>query len=128
MGEVLTLLTAVLYMTYKNGMFSLKISSCMLLEDGFGGNPKDRPELFIGNSMDEVISVSSNICKLGRNHNVDERMLNEISLCIEEMAGNVVQHAFRPRERLRTFQGLLLTKYRSYGQIKMHKLHYRQGI
>lgn len=101
----------------------------MLLEDDFGGNPKDRLELSIGNSMDEVMKVSANICKLGHNHNVDERVLNEISLCIEEMAGNVVQHAFKPGEK-KWFDVLVLDKPESV-VIRMrdngaafHPLHY----
>lgn len=129
LGEVLTLITAVLYVTHKNGKFSFKISSYMLLEDDFGGNPKDRLELSIGNSMDEVMKVSANICKLGHNHNVDKRMLNEISLCIEEMAGNVVQHAFKPGEK-KWFDVLVLDKPESV-VIRMrdngaafHPLHY----
>ena len=81
----------------------------MLLEEDFGGNPKDRLELSIGNSMEEVMDVSSNIYKLGRNHNIDEKMLNEISLCIEEMAGNVVKHAFKPGEK-KWFDVLVLDK------------------
>ncbi len=109
LGEVFTLITVVLYVTHKNGKFSLKISSYMLLEEDFGGNPKDRLELSIGNSMEEVMDVSSNIYKLGRNHNIDEKMLNEISLCIEEMAGNVVKHAFKPGEK-KWFDVLVLDK------------------
>lgn len=109
LGEVFTLSTVVLYVTYKNGKFSLKLSSYMLLAEDFGGSPKDRLELSIGNSMDEVMNISSNICKLGRNHNVDERMLNEIALCIEEMAGNVVQHAFKPGEK-KWFDVMILDK------------------
>lgn len=36
-------------------------------------------------------------------------MLNKISLCIEEMAGNVVQHAFKPGEK-KWFDVLVLDK------------------
>ena len=109
LGEIFTLATIVLYVAHKNGKFSLKIPSYMLFEEGFGGDPKDRLELSIGNSMDEVMDVSSNIYKVGRSHNMDERMLNEISLCIEEMAGNVVQHAFKPEEK-KWFDVLVLDK------------------
>lgn len=109
LGEVLTLLTVVLYVTHKNRKFSTKISSYMLLEENFGGDPKDRLELSIGNSMDEVMNVSSNIYKLGHRHKMDEKMLNQISLCIEEMAGNVVKHAFKPGEK-KWFDVLILDK------------------
>lgn len=109
LGEILTLLVIVVYVTQKNRKFSLKISSYMLLAEDFGGNPKDRLELSIGNSMDEVMNISSNIYQLGHHHNIDEKTLNEISLCIEEMAGNVVQHAFKPGEK-KWFDVLIVDK------------------
>lgn len=59
--------------------------------------------------MDEVVDVSTRICKLGSHHNVDGEMLNKISLCIEEMAGNVVQHAFKLGEK-KWFDVLVLDK------------------
>lgn len=109
LGEVFTFLTIVWYVSHKNGKFSFKISSYMLLEDTFGGNPKDRLELSIGNSMEEVMKVSSGIYKFGKNRSIDEKMLKEISLCIEEMAGNVVQHGFRPGEK-KWFDVMILDK------------------
>ncbi len=109
LGEILTLLTVVLYVTYRNRKFSPEISSYMLLEEDFGGNPKDRLEISIGNSMDEVMGIASDICKLGHHHDIDETMLNEISLCIEEMAGNVVKHTFRPGEK-KWFDVLIIDK------------------
>jgi len=55
--------------------------------------------LSIGNSMDEVMLISSGIYKFGKNRQIDEKALHTLSLCIEEMAGNVVQHAFKPGEK-----------------------------
>ena len=81
----------------------------MLLDEDFGGNPKDRLELSIGNSMDEVMNISSGILRLENNWDTDKKMLNAISLCIEEMAGNVVQHAFKPGEK-KWFDVLILNK------------------
>ncbi len=109
LGEVGTLFTVVCYVTHKNGKFSLGISAFMLLEECFGGDPKDRLELSIGNSMDEVMRIATDICEQGRDHNMDEKMLNKISLCIEEMAGNVVRHAFKPGEK-KWFDVLILDK------------------
>lgn len=99
LGEVFTFITVVLYVSIKNKKFSLNILSYMLLKEDFGGNPKDRLEFSIGNSMDEVMNISSGILRLENNWDMDKKVLNEISLCIEEMAGNVVQHAFKPGEK-----------------------------
>lgn len=109
LGEVFTFMTVVLYVSIKNRKFSLKISSYMLLKGDFGGDPKDKLELSIGNSMEEVMTISSGILRLENSWNIDKKMLNEISLCIEEMAGNVVQHAFKPGEK-KWFDVLILNK------------------
>lgn len=111
-GEAFTLVAIVLYVSIKNGKFSLRISSYMLLREEFGGSPKDRLELSIGNSMDEVMNISSGIFRLGENRDIDKKLLNEISLCIEEMAGNVVRHAFKPGEK-KWFDVLILRKPQS---------------
>ena len=109
LGEVSTLLTVVVYVSIKNRAFSLDLSSYMLLGSDFGGSPKDRLELSIGNSMEEVMAISSGIFRLGESRDIDKKILNEISLCIEEMAGNVVRHAFKPGEK-KWFDVLILRK------------------
>lgn len=109
LGEIFTFITVASYVSIKNGKASRKISSYMLLKEDFGGNPKDRLEFSIGNSMDEVMQISSGILQLGKNWDIDKKMWNEISLCIEEMAGNVVQHAFQPGEK-KWFDVLILNK------------------
>lgn len=109
LGEIFTFITIILYVSYKNRKFSFDLSSYMLLDNSFGGDPKDRLELSIGNSMDEVMKISSGIYKFGKNRNIDEKMLNTISLCIEEMAGNVVQHGFKPGEK-KWFDVMILDK------------------
>ncbi len=99
LGEILTLATVLIYVFIKNKKASLSLSSIMMLDEDFGGNPKDKLELSIGNSMDEVMTISSGIYKFGQNRDIDERTLNTLSLCIEEMAGNVVKYAFKPDEK-----------------------------
>ena len=109
LGEVFTFITIVCYVSHRNRKFSFNISSYMLLDDTFGGSAKDRLELSIGNSMEEVMEVSAGIYKFGKNRSIDEKMLNEISLCIEEMAGNVVQHGFKTGEK-KWFDVMILDK------------------
>lgn len=99
LGEALTLATVVLRLMIRNRAAALSLDSIMMLDADFGGNPKDRLELSIGNSMEEVMQISSGIYKFGRNRAISEKTLNTLSLCIEEMAGNVVRHAFRPGEK-----------------------------
>ncbi|MEF2837462.1 MAG: MATE family efflux transporter [Oscillospiraceae bacterium] len=98
-GEILTLLTVGLVLCIRNRKIAISLDSVLMLDENFGGDPKDRLELSIGNSMDEVMLISSGIYKFGRNRSITQETLNLLSLCIEEMAGNVVQHAFKPGEK-----------------------------
>ena len=99
LGEVLTLLTVGLVLCVKNKKFAISIDAVMMLDKDFGGDPNDKLELSIGNSMEEVMVISSGIYKFGRNRSIGKDTLNILSLCIEEMAGNVIQHAFKPGEK-----------------------------
>ena len=99
LGELLTILTVAFVLCIRNKKFAISLDTVMMLDEAFGGDPKDRLELSIGNSMEEVMLISSGIYKFGRNRSLSKDILNTLSLCIEEMAGNVVQHAFKPGEK-----------------------------
>lgn len=99
LGEVLTLLTVGLILIIKNRKASLSLNDLMMLDENFGGDRKDRLELSIGNSMEEVMAISTGIYKFGEHRNLSQETLNTLSLFIEELAGNVVQHAFKPGEK-----------------------------
>lgn len=99
LGEILTLLTVGLVLFVKNGKLPTSVDDLMMLDEHFGGNPKDKLELSIGNSMDEVMLISTGIYRFGSNRSISQETLNMLSLCIEEMAGNVVKHAFKPGEK-----------------------------
>ena len=99
LGEILTLVSVALVLFIRNRKATLSMDTLMMLDKDFGGDPKDRLELSIGNSMDEVMKISTGIYKFGQNRSVSQETLHTLSLCIEEMAGNVVQHAFKPGEK-----------------------------
>lgn len=99
LGELLTLLTVGLVLMVKKGKVALSIDSLMMLDKNFGGDPKDRLEISIGNSMEDVMTISTGIYKFGTNRYLSQETLNTLSLFIEELAGNVVQHAFKPGEK-----------------------------
>ena len=71
----------------------------MMLPESLGGDEANRLDLSVGNDMKEVMEISSGIYKFGRGKEIDEHVLNQMSLCIEEMAGNIVQHAFKSGEK-----------------------------
>ena len=99
LGEVLTLLTIVAHAACKGKQLPRSLDRFMLFGKGFGGDPNNRLEISIGNSMDEVVLISRGICRFGQEHGIDHKLLGKMSLFIEEMAGNVVQHSFRPGEK-----------------------------
>lgn len=99
LGEILTLLTVVIRLFVKKRKTALSLDALMMLDEDFGGNLKDRLELSIGNSMEEVMRISTGIYKFGANRALSQETLNTLSLFIEELAGNVVQHAFKPGEK-----------------------------
>lgn len=99
LGEILTLLTVVIRLCVKKRKPAFSLDALMMLDEDFGGNPKDRLELSIGNSLEEVMRISTGIYKFGTNRDLSKETLNTLSLFIEELAGNVVQHAFKPGEK-----------------------------
>lgn len=99
LGELLTLLTVLLIVSLKNKKLVSSLDDIMMLSEEFGGAQKDRLELSIGNSMDEVMTISTGIYQFGKDRDISEKTLHWLSLCIEEMAGNVVRHAFKPGEK-----------------------------
>jgi len=99
LGELLTLITVVFVISWKNKRLVSSLDDIMMLDKDFGGADEDRMELSIGNSLDEVMTISTGIYQFGKERNISDRTLNVLSLCIEEMAGNVVRHAFKPGEK-----------------------------
>lgn len=99
LGELLTLITIVFVISLKNKRLVSSLDDIMMLDENFGGADKNRMELSIGNSMDEVMTISTGVYQFGKDCGISEKTLHILSLCIEEMAGNVVCHAFKPGEK-----------------------------
>lgn len=98
-GEVLTLIFIYVYAGIKNKKFSFAIDKCMLLPEGFGKGVIRRWDVSIGNSINEVIALSEKIQVRAKEENFEHKSLNVIALAIEEMAGNVIKHAFNEGEK-----------------------------
>lgn len=108
-AEIFTIITTLVIITIGNKKIPRNLEDLMRLKESFGGNPKDKLELSIGNSMDEVMKISQGIYKFGKSRKIETRLLNQLSLCIEEMGGNVIQHAFAPGEK-KWFDVMILDK------------------
>ena len=93
MGEILTLLCTATAVWKKNHSISLEPAAFLILKEGFGVQPENLLEMDI-HSMQEVAPAAQKAEAFCRQHGQDEKTCNHIALCVEEMAGNVVQHGF----------------------------------
>lgn len=99
LAEVFTAAAVFVLIVFKNRRIGFSLRDMMLLPDSFIEDGDQRLTISIGNSMDEVMAVSQGIVRFGERRNLDSSLVNKLSLTIEEIAGNVVQHAFRPGEK-----------------------------
>lgn len=65
----------------------------MLLPNGFGIPEKDRLERSL-HTTDEVVALSAKVVSFCKERGISSREANRLALCIEEMAGNVIEHGF----------------------------------
>ena len=91
-GVICTLFIA-LYEVYKTKKLSLKIEDLMVIPSDFGVDSNNRIDISI-RSLDSVINISERIQKFCLDRNIDEKRAYLAALCMEEMAGNVVEHGF----------------------------------
>ena len=107
-AEVLTLLLILAYLLAGKTRGSL-LDRVLALPEGFGGEEADKLSVSIGNSMDEVMALIGQAYAFGEERGVSRKTLDKLALCIEEMAGNIVQHAFPPGQQ-RWFDLLVYVK------------------
>ena len=96
LGEACTILTTLLLIALKNRAFPRRLTDVMLLTDDFGGKASDRLDLSVGNSLDEVVRACRSVYAFGKEHGIEGHLLNSLVICTEEIASNVVRHAFTP--------------------------------
>ena len=70
----------------------------MALPDDFGVEADARIDISV-RSMDEVLTVSRQVTDFCRRRGLDERRSYISGLCLEEMAGNIVEHGFTSDRR-----------------------------
>ena len=73
------------------------IEDQMAIPDSLGVGPEDRIDISV-TSRDEVVEVSRRVDEFCRGRGLDARRACFASLCMEEMAGNIVEHGF-PMDR-----------------------------
>ena len=69
------------------------LASHMMLKSDFGVPEEDRIERSL-NTMDEVVAFSEDVSGFCMEHKLGSKESNRLALCVEEMAGNVIEHGF----------------------------------
>ena len=108
-GESLTLLVTVLVVWKKNGRIAFSAGTFAYLPADFGAADEDCFEASV-ESVEGVVEVSAKAAEFCRKHGENERNSNMISLCIEEMADNIVEHGFTKDNKQHSIDIRLLFK------------------
>ena len=108
-AEALTLVTVFVFVLLRGDRRESFKKRLLMLRAEFGGKEADKLSVSIGNSMDEVMEMARSVYAFGEARGVSKETMDKVSLCIEEMAGNIVQHSFKPGEK-RWFDLLVYVK------------------
>ena len=93
LADIFSIFTIMIVIKIKTGTFPLHCKDYILVpESDF--DAKIICDISLRNDMSEVMKLSDRISGMCLENGVDEDRANRIALCIEEMAGNVVEHAF----------------------------------
>ena len=93
LNGIVCLVAVVAYSWRKIKHFPRNMEQLMVIPEDFGAEPDARLDLSV-QSMDEVVTVSRQVTEFCRRRGIDERRAFLASLCMEEMAGNIVEHGF----------------------------------
>lgn len=74
------------------------LKEMMCFPKGFGVPDEDRIDISV-RSMDEVINISRRVWAFCEQHGISSKQKNCASLCVEELAGNIVRHGFTDRKK-----------------------------
>ncbi len=81
------------YAWMKNRRAPRTVEQLMVIPEGFGVDEEDRIDINV-RSIDEVVRVSVQVRDFCRNRGIVGSRVYAASLCLEEMAGNIVEHGF----------------------------------
>ena len=93
-GEGLTLLIIAIVVWIRNGSVSFSAKAFSLLPDDFGVSADDCIEMTV-RSVEESVAASYRASEFCRAHGESGKNSMLISLCVEEMVNNIVQHGFK---------------------------------
>ena len=112
-GEILTLAAVCLLIRRRSGALPWQKDACLLLKEDFGVTEDCLLETSVHNlaEMGALVEEAEKFCL---SHGASPSLSNHIALCIEEMAGNTIQHGFSRDTRLHHLSVRLLYKGESW--------------
>lgn len=93
LGGVLTNVLVIAYARKKQKAWPRNVESLLVLDRDFGVAEEDRIDLTVRN-MEEVLQLSEKVMEFCTGHGVEHKRALYAGLCVEEMAGNIVDHGF----------------------------------
>ena len=92
--DVLCVIIVLISVVCYCGRFDFSIPSLLKLPNHFGAG-SDEVLTFSAVRMEDVTQASEELIRFCLKHGYPERTANHVGLCVEEMAGNVLQHGFQ---------------------------------
>ena len=108
-GETITLLFICLLVIVRTKRLPWQDGACLLLRKDFGVAPGDLLEMNI-HSMQEVAEAAKRAEAFCGHYDIGAKIRNHVALCIEEMAGNTIQHGFARDRKQHSLSVRLLHK------------------
>lgn len=93
LNGIVCVIVILIYSCIKIKRFPVNMEQLMVIPDDFGAAPDERIDISV-KSMDEVLLVSEQVSEFCRRRGIDGRRSYLASLCMEEMAGNIVEHGY----------------------------------
>lgn len=97
-AELTTLGVCVLVIYIRRKKNPIKIRELMMLPEGFEPNQERMLNISINNDMDKIMELSRRVAEFCAKYSNDTKKIDRLSLSIEEMAGNIVEHGFKDKK------------------------------
>lgn len=97
-AEATTLAAGAIVLRIRTKKMPKQIRDLLLLPEGFEPDQERMLNISIKNDMKYVMELSERISEFCRKHTDDVEKIERLSLCIEEMVGNIVTHGFKDKK------------------------------
>mgnify|MGYP000846719624 CR=1 FL=1 len=94
-GEAFALIAVILLIRMQKHQWSVATKDFLMLPAGFTSDGTHVLDISIQNDMAQVMELSTRVSEFCKQYSQDKRKITYLSLCIEEIAGNIVLHGYK---------------------------------